>query len=518
VGRTIVDDALNGFNSTVIAYGQTGSGKTYTMHGPQNLLLRKGALHEEVGIVLRVATEIFEKTKPTTNAATGKEYQVSMQMVEIYKEALIDLLLPLAPLTGDHILDEPIIARNNLLVKQNDLRLKESPRNGTYVHGLTKASDIKTQDELLEVLVRGESNRHVNSTRQNKVSSRSHSICMIQVQEISSGLSGVINLVDLAGSERVSKSCAEGEALEEAKKINQSLSALGNVINCIVRGSGHIPFRDSKLTRLLKESFAGNNKTTLIVNCSTHRSQVEETLSTLRFARRAKLIQNKVKANCWSTSGADHKKSKSVLSEQNNYLIGMVQGLKDELNETKRQLKIVRDVRADRPSTGQYPEDELESPPSLLQLRAPPQIHKDSDLIALPISSFRDLGDQQSKCPTCGSTVLSRSKPEQAKQFRERQPSDGEGSRGGSMVGKGGHQKFMNKLRHQLDQERLKNQDLSRRIRHLVAKNNEQSRLGRSSTRQYDLNAELKKDLGRLHQDLEDILEQLELLKCEETQ
>lgn len=89
---------------------------------------------------------------------------------------------------------------------------------------------------------------------------------------MSSGLCGAVNLVDLAGSERVSKSCARGEALEEAKKINRSLSALGNVINCIVKGSGHIPYRDSKLTRLLKESFAGSNKTTLIVNCSSHPS------------------------------------------------------------------------------------------------------------------------------------------------------------------------------------------------------------------------------------------------------
>lgn len=108
---------------------------------------------------------------------------------------------------------------------------------------------------------------------------------------------GVINLVDLAGSERVSKSFAEGEALEEAKKINQSLSTLGKVINSISKKSSHIPYRDSKLTRLLKESLGGNNKTTLIVNCSMHYSQLDETLSTLRFAKSAKMIQNNVKMN-----------------------------------------------------------------------------------------------------------------------------------------------------------------------------------------------------------------------------
>ena len=104
-------------------------------------------------------------------------------------------------------------------------------------------------------------------------------------------------MVDLAGSERVSKSCAQGSALEEAKKINASLSTLGKVISAITKNLNHVPYRDSKLTRLLKESLGGNNKTTLIVTGSPHHLQVEETLSTLRFAQSAKLIQNKVKMN-----------------------------------------------------------------------------------------------------------------------------------------------------------------------------------------------------------------------------
>ena len=125
---------------------------------------------------------------------------------------------------------------------------------------------------MIQILMLGENNRHVNCTGQNKVSSRSHSICILEVvQESAEGTKrGIINLVDLAGSERVSKSHAQGEALEEAKKINASLSALGKVINSIAKNAAHIPYRDSKLTRLLKESLGGNNKTTLIVNCSTH--------------------------------------------------------------------------------------------------------------------------------------------------------------------------------------------------------------------------------------------------------
>jgi len=164
--------------------------------------------------------------------------------------------------------------------------MKESLHRGTYIEGLTTLS-VVSEEELLEVLMIGERNRHVGQTKVNSHSSRSHSIFVIEIIQRYANDSvkrGVINMVDLAGSERVSKSFAQGESLEEAKKINQSLSTLGKVINCISRKTGHIPYRDSKLTRLLKESLGGNNKTTLIVNCSTHSSQIEETLSTLRFA------------------------------------------------------------------------------------------------------------------------------------------------------------------------------------------------------------------------------------------
>lgn len=145
----------------------------------------------------------------------------------------------------------------------------------------------------MTVLCTGETMRHVASTHLNQVSSRSHSICIIEVIQKypnDSEKKGVLNLVDLAGSERVSKSHAKGQALEEAKKINFSLSMLGKVISCLTKNSTHIPYRDSKLTRLLKESLGGNNKTTLLVACSTHQSNLEETLSSLRFAQSAKFI------------------------------------------------------------------------------------------------------------------------------------------------------------------------------------------------------------------------------------
>ena len=191
-------------------------------------------------------------------------------MVEIYKETLIDLL------QGDEQFCTPF----------QDLKIKECPKRGTYIEGLTEASII-CQEELLAIIQAGERQRHISSTRMNKTSSRSHSICTIEILQKfpnDSEKRGNLNLVDLAGSERVSKSQAKGQALEEAKKINLSLSVLANVINSLTKNNNHIPYRDSKLTRLLKESLGGNNKTTLVVACSLFSGSSDETISSLRFA------------------------------------------------------------------------------------------------------------------------------------------------------------------------------------------------------------------------------------------
>lgn len=201
-------------------------------------------------------------------------------MLEIYKEQFVDLLK-----TKDKA--------------HRDLKLMTSTAKGTYVEGLTSVA-VSSHQQIMDLIKHGLENRHTGQTKQNQQSSRSHSIFMIEVlQHLRNNVvqRGVINLVDLAGSERVSKSAADGLALEEAKKINQSLSALGKVINSISKNKSHVPYRDSKLTRLLQESLGGNNQTTLIVCCSMHSSQSEETLSTLRFAHSAKMIQNKVRRN-----------------------------------------------------------------------------------------------------------------------------------------------------------------------------------------------------------------------------
>lgn len=167
------------------------------------------------------------------------------------------------------------------------------------MQGLSQIN-IVGEEELLEVIRIGNQTKTVKATRINEYSSRSHTIFILEIsQRYPNGAEkhGKLNLVDLAGSEKVSKSGAVGETLEEAKKINLSLSCLGNVIHALTQNSDHIPYRDSKLTRILQESLGGNYKTSLIVTCTTHSSSSEETVSALKFATRAKTIKNTFKMN-----------------------------------------------------------------------------------------------------------------------------------------------------------------------------------------------------------------------------
>ncbi|KAL5113295.1 Kinesin heavy chain [Pleosporales sp. CAS-2024a] len=268
--RPTVDDILNGYNGTVFAYGQTGAGKSYTMMG--------SSIDDEVGrgVIPRIIQQVFANIMASPS---NIEYTVRVSYMEIYMERIRDLLMP-----------------------QNDnLPVHEEKNRGVYVKGLLEVY-VASEDEVYEVLRRGDSARAVSATNMNAESSRSHSIFVITVSqknvETGSQKSGQLFLVDLAGSEKVGKTGASGQTLEEAKKINKSLSALGMVINSLTDGkSSHIPYRDSKLTRILQESLGGNSRTTLIINCSPSSYNDAETLSTLRFGMRAKSIKNKAKIN-----------------------------------------------------------------------------------------------------------------------------------------------------------------------------------------------------------------------------
>lgn len=268
--RPTVDDILNGYNGTVFAYGQTGAGKSYTMMGSD--------IEDDTGkgIIPRIIEQIFASI---LTSPSNIEYTVRVSYMEIYMERIRDLLVP-----------------------QNDnLPVHEEKSRGVYVKGLLEVY-VSSVQEVYEVMRRGGNARAVAATNMNQESSRSHSIFVVTITqknlESGSAKSGQLFLVDLAGSEKVGKTGASGQTLEEAKKINKSLSALGMVINALTDGkSTHIPYRDSKLTRILQESLGGNSRTTLIINCSPSSYNDAETISTLRFGVRAKSIKNKAKVN-----------------------------------------------------------------------------------------------------------------------------------------------------------------------------------------------------------------------------
>ncbi|GAA5981651.1 hypothetical protein JCM11641_003933 [Rhodosporidiobolus odoratus] len=268
--KGIVDDVMDGYNGTVFAYGQTGSGKSHTMMGPDIDDV------EMKGIIPRLTEQIFASIMASP---ANLEYLVKVSYMEIYMERIRDLLAP----------------------ENDNLPVHEDKARGVYVKNLSDFY-VSNSAEVYEIMRQGGSARAVSSTNMNAESSRSHSIFVITVQarntETGTQKTGSLFLVDLAGSEKIGKTGATGQTLEEAKKINKSLSALGMVINALTDGkSSHIPYRDSKLTRILQESLGGNSRTTLIINCSPSPYNETETLSTLRFGMRAKSIKNKARVN-----------------------------------------------------------------------------------------------------------------------------------------------------------------------------------------------------------------------------
>ncbi|CEJ04051.1 Putative Kinesin heavy chain [Rhizopus microsporus] len=268
--KSIVDDVTAGYNGTVFAYGQTGSGKTFTMMGadidnPQTK-----------GIIPRIVEQIFASIN---DAPSNLEFTVKVSYMEIYMEKVRDLFNP----------------------SNDNLAIHEDKTRGVYVKDLYEIY-VANKDEVYQAMKNGSANRMVAYTHMNAESSRSHSIVVITITQknldTGAAKSGKLYLVDLAGSEKVGKTGASGQTLEEAKKINKSLTALGMVINSLTDGkSSHIPYRDSKLTRILQESLGGNSRTTLIINCSPSSFNEAETVSTLRFGMRAKTIKNKAKVN-----------------------------------------------------------------------------------------------------------------------------------------------------------------------------------------------------------------------------
>jgi kinesin family protein 5 len=266
--KGIIDSVLDGYNGTVLAYGQTSSGKTYTMQGEMSS-------ENTMGIIPRMISHVFD----FIHEQDSTEFMIKVSMIEIYQERIRDLL---------------DISRVNLPIREDTIK-------GIYVDGCSERY-VGCPQDVLAALELGSNNRAQAATNMNEHSSRSHSIFILTINQTNKkeGFSkiGKLYLVDLAGSEKISKTGATGHTLEEAKIINKSLTTLGRVINNLTDGkSQHVPYRESKLTRVLQESLGGNSKTCLIITCSPSIYNESETLSTLRFGERAKKIKNKPKIN-----------------------------------------------------------------------------------------------------------------------------------------------------------------------------------------------------------------------------
>lgn len=233
LGKPLLMKALDGFNGTVFAYGQTGSGKTHTMMGTGS----------DVGLIPKLITSLFEEIAARTTEETKFLLQVSY--LELYNEVIHDLLNP----------------------KERELKIRQNPAQGIYVDGLCELI-TQTESDLIRLLDQGNAVRKVAATNMNDRSSRSHSVFTIRIEQKTvrtegsvskeTSLNAKLNLVDLAGSERAAKTGATGGTLKEGAAINYSLMVLGKVINALTEGtSGHIPYRESQLTRLLEESLGG---------------------------------------------------------------------------------------------------------------------------------------------------------------------------------------------------------------------------------------------------------------------
>eukprot|EP00696_Hemimastix_kukwesjijk_P008621 gnl/Hemi2/20904_TR6928_c0_g1_i1.p1 gnl/Hemi2/20904_TR6928_c0_g1~~gnl/Hemi2/20904_TR6928_c0_g1_i1.p1 ORF type:complete len:959 (-),score=429.06 gnl/Hemi2/20904_TR6928_c0_g1_i1:260-3136(-) len=301
----IVQDVLKGYNGTVFAYGQTCSGKTHTMEGPNV------DDDQMMGIVPRIVRTIFDGVM---DAPEHLEFTIKVSMIEIYMERIRDLL---------------DVSRENLQIHDSD------KDKGIWIGDCTEIF-VGCAEEVLQVMKLGGQNRKIAATKMNPDSSRSHSIFIISLiqknTQDGSAVTGKLFLVDLAGSEKVKKTGADGQQLAEAKTINKSLSALGKVINALTDGkSTHVPYRDSKVTRVLQDSLGGNSRTSLIICNSPSTFNHSETLSTLRFGLRAKSIRNKARIN-QERSAQELKvllaKAEATIQQLRDYIAG----LEDELS------------------------------------------------------------------------------------------------------------------------------------------------------------------------------------------
>lgn len=308
LGESLLDNAFMGYNACIFAYGQTGSGKSYTMMGSS----------EQPGLIPRLCSSLFSRTEK--EAREGESFTVEVSYMEIYNEKVRDLLDPKG--------------------SRQALRVREHKVLGPYVDGLSRLA-VTSYEDIESLMSEGNKSRTVAATNMNEESSRSHAVFNIilthTLMDLRSGTSGEkvskLSLVDLAGSERAAKTGAAGERLKEGSNINKSLSTLGLVISALAEhGAGKnkskfVPYRDSVLTWLLKDSLGGNSRTAMVATISPAADNYDETLSTLRYADRAKNIVNH-----------------AVVNEDPNARI--IRELREEVEKLKEQLTEAESMKA----------------------------------------------------------------------------------------------------------------------------------------------------------------------------
>ncbi|KAG1654161.1 Kinesin-like protein KIF16B [Nymphon striatum] len=328
LGKEVVDNSFEGYNSCIFAYGQTGSGKTYTMMGSS----------ESVGLIPRICEEMF--TQMSSKKNLGTTYRTEVSYLEIYNERVKDLLKQ---------------------QQKHSLKIREHPKVGPYVQDLSKHL-VMDYEDIQELMRKGNLQRTTASTNMNDVSSRSHAIFTISFtqakfnQDMPSETISKVNLVDLAGSERADASGATGKRLKEGAHINKSLVTLGSVISALAEFSApgkhknvFIPYRDSVLTWLLKDSLGGNSKTIMIATVSPADINYGESLNTLRYANRAKNIINKPTINedpnvkLIRELRAEIAKLKSILSASSPS-----SDMMEKLQENEAKVKILTDQWAEK--------------------------------------------------------------------------------------------------------------------------------------------------------------------------
>ncbi|CAM40092.1 putative kinesin [Leishmania braziliensis MHOM/BR/75/M2904] len=311
IGRPMLEEAYKGFNVCLFAYGQTGSGKTYSLLGDVGS-------EEHAGVAPRFVRCLFDEAQRMVDEDADLTIKVSLSMIEVYMEKVRDLLVPRQ--RGQ----EP-----------ESLEIHEDPSRRVYVRGAS-VHQVLSAERMMELLRKGNASRQTAETRMNETSSRSHAIIQITVsQEFASvekkDLECVVSLVDLAGSERQTKTESSGQQFDEARKINHSLLMLGRALNSFSERKGSdvfISLRESKLTRLLSESFGGNSKTWMLATVSPTAFNLTESISTMDYATNAMAITNKAKVN--SMKGLELKELKAAVARLEKQLenLAMVRGAK----------------------------------------------------------------------------------------------------------------------------------------------------------------------------------------------